>query len=387
MQKRYIEPAILETLAEKMVFVGGPRQVGKTTMALHLIHSARGAKHPAYLNWDIALDRQKIQQEQFPAQEPLLVLDEVHKYARWRQVVKGFYDAFYPGKQLLVTGSARLDHYRKGGDSLLGRYRYFRLHPYSLGELHTKPTPNDTLHLLEYGGFPEPFHAANKRTLRLWQRERFQRLLQEDIASLERVQELSLLGLMIDALPARVGSPLSLQSLREDLHVSHDAIKRWLEITDNLYISFRLAPLGGEKIRAVKKEQKLYLWDWSVIKDKGARFENMVASHLLKYCHFIEDTLGIAMELRYVRDIDKREVDFAIIRDGIPEVMIECKYAPTQNVQALHYFAERLGIKKLFQVHCEASTDYVDTKTGVRVIPLHKLAQELPAVFAPFFGD
>src|SRR3989338_864433 len=124
-EERYIAPSVRQDLKEKMVFIGGPRQVGKTTFALHLATLQRGEEHPAYFNWDIATHRQKIIQEKFPPHEPLVIFDEIHKYKKWRNMMKGFFDLYYPKKQALVTGSARLDYYRKGGDSLQGRYHYY----------------------------------------------------------------------------------------------------------------------------------------------------------------------------------------------------------------------------------------------------------------------
>ena len=269
---RYIADDCRRDLDEKLVFIGGPRQVGKTTLALHMLGSKSGAGHPAYLNWDIATHRQRILNGELPV-EPLVVLDEIHKFARWRSLLKGFYDEHFPVRSALVTGSARLDYYRKGGDSLQGRYHYYRLHPYSLTELSNQPTPDDLQTLLRFGGFPEPLARQNTTHWRRWQRERQARVFADDLTSLERVNEVSMLELLFAALPSRVGSPLSLQALRRELQVSHDSIRRWLTIFDNLYLTFRLSPFGSPRVRAVKKEQKLYLWDWSVLEEIGPRFE------------------------------------------------------------------------------------------------------------------
>jgi len=269
--KRYLFDNVKKSLQEKMVFVGGPRQVGKTTLAFQLLGAEKGSEPPAYLNWDIAAHRQAIMREEYPAESALIAFDEIHKFARWREAMKGFYDRYYPKKHALVTGSARLDFYRKGGDSLVGRYHYFRLHPFSLCEMSAKPTREDLDQLLRFGGFPEPLFAGSERGWRLWQKQRVSRVLEEDLLSLERVREVSLLGLLLDALPAKVGSPLSLQSLREDLQVSHESIQKWVQIFENLYLCFRLPPFGTSAIRAVKKEQKLYFWDWSQVAEPGAR--------------------------------------------------------------------------------------------------------------------
>lgn len=371
---RYIADDCRKDLKEKLVFIGGPRQVGKTTLALHLLGSRRGAKHPGYLNWDIAGHRQRIIVGELPA-EKLVVFDEIHKFARWRGLLKGFYDEHFPERSALVTGSARLDHYRKGGDSLQGRYHYYRLHPYSLREVNPDPTRDDLEALMRFGGFPEPLARQNAVHWKRWQRERNSRVFADDLRSLERITEVSLLELLFAALPARVGSPLSLQALRQALQVSHDSIRRWLTIFDNLYLTFRLSPFGSPRVRAVKKEQKLYLWDWSGLEDSGPRFENLVAAQLAKYCHFREDTEGFAMELRYLRDTDRREVDFVVLQDGHPKFAVECKAGEKSASPHLRYFRDRTEIPVFYQVHL-GDKDYLAAR-NIRVLPFTTFVREL----------
>lgn len=348
---RYLEPFIAPVLSRKMVFIGGPRQVGKTTLALSLVGEGADETHPAYLNWDDPRAATRIRRLELPPGESLIVLDEIHKYARWRNLVKGIYDTEKSRRRIVVTGSARLDHYRKGGDSLANRYRYFRLHPFSVGELSASPTKSDVDSLLRFGGFPEPFLLHDEREHRLWQRDRVARVVRGDLRDLEQVREISLVEQLVDLLPARVGSPLSIKSLREDLEVDHKTVERWITILENLYLCFRISPFGASRVRAVKKERKLYLWDWSMVPEGGARFENLVASQLLKYCHFLEDTEGHAMELRFLRDTDKREVDFVVLKDRKPIFAVECKSGERSVSPAIHYFADRTSIPRFFQVH------------------------------------
>jgi len=349
---RYLRAPVREALERgKMAFVGGPRQVGKTTFALSLLGRGADERHRAYVNWDNPIAAAQLRKLELPEKEPLLVLDEIHKYARWRNLVKGIFDTEKTRRKFIVTGSARLDYYRKGGDSLAGRYRYFRLHPFSLREMSRSPTPGDLSSLLKFGGFPEPLFAQSERELRLWQRTRLSRVMRDDLRDLERVREISLVEHLADLLPARVGAPLSLRSLREDLEVDHKTVERWLTILENLYVCFRISPFGSPKIRAVKKEKKVYLWDWSMVPEPGARFENLVAAQLLKYCHWVEDTEGHEMELRFLRDTDKREVDFVVLRDRKPQFAVECKTGEKAASPATHYFAQRTPIPKFFQVH------------------------------------
>ena len=349
---RYLRPAILKALASgKMAFIGGPRQVGKTTLALGLLGADATERHPAYVNWDVPRMAAALRRGELPAGEPLIILDEVHKYARWRNLVKGLYDTEKSIRRIVVTGSARLDYYRKGGDSLANRYRYFRLHPFSVNELGKVDSAGALDRLLAFGGFPEPLFARDQTDHRLWQRDRLSRIVRDDLRDLEHVREISLVEALVDLLPERVGSPLSVANLRQTLEVDHKTVERWLQILENLYVAFRVAPYGAPKIRAVKKERKLYLWDWSAVPDAGARFENLVACQLLKYCHWREDTEGRSMELRYLRDTDKREVDFVVLADRRPVFAVECKSGDRAVGPAVHYFAERTPIPRFFQVH------------------------------------
>ncbi len=365
----------MEDLAKKMVFIGGPRQVGKTTFAQNLIPNYK-AGHGAYLNWDDPEHRQKILNKRWPPSEKLIVFDEIHKYAKWRNLVKGYFDTQKENHSFLITGSARLDHYRKGGDSLLGRYHYYRMHPYTLGELNYE---RDALvALIRFGGFPEPLSTQDSRTLRRWHIERVSRLIEEDLRSLEHVRELSLLEQLAGALPERVGSPLSIKKLAGYLEVDFKTANRWVSILENLYFAFRIPPFGAPKIRAVKKEQKLYLWDWSQVTSSGARFENLVASHLLKYCHFIEDTEGYRMELRFLRDTDRREIDFVVLKEKKPLFAVECKSGEKSLSPHIRYFAERTNIPAFYQVHL-GEKDFGQPKTG-RTLPFRTFCKELNLV-------
>jgi len=371
---RYLVPAIKKALEKKMVFLGGPRQVGKTTLALSLLGPDADESHSAYLNWDHPRIPPLLKRAELPLNEPILLFDEVHKYRNWRNLMKGIYDTEKSRRKIVVTGSARLDYYRKGGDSLANRYRYFRLHPLSLLEINSRPQASDLEALLEFGGFPEPFFAQDKTELRIWQRDRISRVIREDLRDLEQVREISLLEQLVELLPDRVGSPLSLNRLREDIGVDHKTVSRWITIFENLYVCFRLPPYGSPKIRAVKKEQKLYLWDWSSIGEKGPRFENLVASQLLKYCHWREDTEGYRMELRYLRDTDKREVDFVVLKDRKPLFAVECKTGDKAFSPHLHYFAERTPIPQFYQVHMGTSSY---SKGNISMMPFAQFCVDL----------
>lgn len=356
---RYLQKQIEQDLQEKMVFVGGPRQVGKTTLAKAILGTNEG-----YLNWDIPEQRSQILKRNIPL-TPLVVFDEIHKNRQWRNYLKGLYDERHESLQILVTGSARLDFYRFGGDSLQGRYHYLRLHPLSVAELAIQEEKG-FMDLLSLGGFPEPFFSGSLEKARRWSHEYRSRLIQEDIMSLEYIHDVGNLELLMLRLPDLVGSPLSLNALREDLQVSHGTVNKWLKILERLYGIFRLSPFGAPKIRAVKKEQKHYHFDWSLVPDQSKRFENMVASHLLKWVHFVDDTEGRDIELRYFRDVDGREVDFVIMEDGKPVRFIECKWSDGGIDPSLRYLKERFPEAEAWQIYAVGTKKY-RSRGGVSV--------------------
>ena len=372
---RYLFKSVKNDLNEKMVFIGGARQVGKTTFALSYLEPPIPA-NPGYQSWDNTTARSSLIRGELPANQKLIVLDEIHKYARWRNLVKGFYDTYGDVTSFLITGSARLDFYHRGGDSLQGRYHYYRLHPFSPGEINRNPNRNDIELLLKFGGFPEPLLEGEERAWRRWKRERMARVIYDDIRDLENVREISLIELLVEELPNRIGSPLSVRNLKDTLLVAHDTVERWLTILERIYLCFRIPPYGAPRIRAVKKEQKLYLTDWSNIPLPGERFENFVACQLLKYCHFLEDTEGWRMELRFLRDTDKREIDFIVLKERKPLFAVECKTGERSVSQGISYFRERTDIPRFYQVHL-GTKDWGDAEKNVRVLPYHVFCKEL----------
>lgn len=369
---RYLHSAITDDLNEKMVFLGGPRQVGKTTLAKHVLQKIKSSH---YLNWDNLTDRKIILTNHIPTDAKLVVLDEIHKYRLWRTVVKGYFDKYFPSSNILLTGSAKLDHFRKGGDSLVGRYHYFRLHPFTLPEMSSRCEPDHLKSLLQFGGFPEPLFRHENRHLKRWQKERVSRVVTQDLRDLQFVKDISLIELLCELLYARVGSPLSIKSLSEDLSVSPHTVNHWIEILESLYFCYRVAPYGVNRARAVKKIQKLYLWDWSQCANEGAIFENLVAAHLLKYCHFHSDYNGDKMELSYLKDVDGKELDFIVIKNKKPLFAVECKTGEKQIQRSVPFFQARFNIPKVYQVHL-GSKDFGNAEKGGQIIPFYKFCLE-----------
>jgi predicted AAA+ superfamily ATPase len=366
--RRYLQDQVEHDLARKMVFLAGPRQVGKTTLARSLEGGAGG-----YLNWDVAADRERILRGRFP-DAPLWVLDEVHKYHRWRNLLKGLWDGRDAGRRILVTGSARLDLYRRGGDSLQGRYHLLRMHPFSVAEVGAI-SPDAFGQLLRLGGFPEPFLGGSETQARRWSRDYRTRIVRDEVQDLERVSDLGTLELLVLSLPERVGSPLSLNALREDLGVSHRTVARWMDVLERLCAVFRVPPFGAPRLRAVRKSQKHYHLDWSVVPEP-ARFENLVACHLLKWVHHEQDVNGRDLDLRYFRDVDGREVDFVVVEGRRAVLVVEAKWSDADPDPSLRYLRERIGPTEAWQVSATGTRDFV-TPDGIRVAPATKLLSRL----------
>ncbi len=370
---RYVKEKILTDLTRKMVFVGGPRQVGKTTLAENIAEHL-GLPH-LILNWDDDQDREKILKQEFSINRGLLIFDELHKNRRWRNYLKGLYDKRKRDFQILVTGSARLDLYRFGGDSLQGRYFYHRLHPLSVKELRITAA-DDLLKLLQYSGFPEPYFQQDLIEKKRWANTYRTRLIKEDLRDLESVTELSAIETLALRLPALVGSPLSLNSIREDLQVAHASVQKWLFVFEKLYYIFKVLPFGAPNIKAVKKQYKHYHYDWTLGESEGARFENFIASHLLKWCHYQEDSFGRLLELKYYRDSEKREVDFVLTEDSKPILFLEVKLSDRNTTDGLVYLKRKYPSVRAAQVVLKTSERTFD-KHGIEVLDALSFLSEL----------
>lgn len=383
MIKRYPYQAISADLKEKMVFVAGPRQVGKTTLAQYI--GKHNYTSSAYFNWDYQPDRKNITNLQFPGDAKLLIFDELHKYKQWKNYLKGLYDKHKEIFNILVTGSAKLDIYRKGGDSLMGRYFHHILHPFSLAELEgidNKTIPFKNLNfstvkaaevlkqLLHFGPFPEPFLKQNTTHWRRWQIERSERLVKEDIRDLRMIGDLSSLQILVDLLPSKAASLLSVDNIRQDLQVAHKTAVNYLNILELFYFHFRIYPYTKKPLRSLKKMSKLYLWDWSALSNEGAKFENLVAAHLLKFADFLQNTQGYKSQIYYLRDPEGREVDFLFTVDNRPWFAVEAKLEAGKVSPALLYFSKKIQIPFLFQVTQVPNID--EFRQGIRIISADK---------------
>lgn len=373
--ERIYEHLLRDHLAteRQMAIVAGPRQVGKTT-------SSRAAAGPhSYLNWDNQADRllisrgpdavaDRLQLASLQATVPRIVFDELHKCRSWRTFLKGFFDLYGARAKIVVTGSARLGFFRRSGDSMMGRYSLYRMHPISVGELarsarHHADVLQTTVHppariddsawsnLSTFGGYPEPFLRAETRFYNRWRRLRTELLFRDDIRDLTRVEEAARIEVLGRLLAARAGAILEYSSLATDANVSVDTARRWTAILEALFFAYTVRPWFRNVPKSLRKQPKVYLWDWSQIQDSGARFENFIASHLLKAVHWWTDVGLGTFELHYLRDKAKREVDFLVTRDEQPWLLVEAKLSAARGLSPeLAYFQRITGAPHAVQV-------------------------------------
>lgn len=360
----------------QMFFLTGPRQVGKTTLCRSLVES------PAYLNWDNQDHRtiilggpERVSEAtgltSLRASKPVVIFDEIHKYPRWKTFLKGFFDTYSDRVKIVVTGSSRLDIFNRGGDSLMGRYFSYRLHPLSArevcipepaaGEIQNHHRIDDKAFddLMRYGGFPEPFLKAETRFYNRWKRLRQQLLLREDLRDLTRVQGVDQIEILAELLKHQAGQLVNYSRLASRIKVSVDTVRRWITVLRSLYYCFTLQPWTRSIPRSLLKQPKVYLWDWAMLDDAGARLENFVASHLLKAVHWWTDNGDGEFDLYFIRDKDKREVDFLVTRNKKPWFLAEVKAGHGSSLNKnLFYFQEMTGAGHAFQI--SFSLDYED---------------------------
>lgn len=403
--KRIYEALLQEHFSNErqMAFVAGPRQVGKTTLTKQLC-----GEGDVTFNWDRSDDRQNILKGSdfiveacglsdlaVSAARPLIAFDEIHKFRQWKNFLKGLFDAVESSASILVTGSARLNVYKRGGDSLMGRYFLYRMHPLSIGELIDRPyqpclisdpafISKDAFELLyRFGGFPEPFTRATDRFYKRWIALRTEQMFREDLRDLTRVQDIDQLMTLSQIVMRQAGSLVNYSSLANQICVSVDTIRRWMTLLESIYFSFRIRPWFRNVAKSLRKQPKVYPWDWSPIQDEGARTESFVASHLLKAVHWWTD-LGLGQfDLFYIRDTAQREVDFLIAKDAEPWMMIEVKKSRKEPLSpALKHFSQVLKVPFAYQAVMDLEQVDADCFDASRVgkpirVPLRTLLSQL----------
>ena len=380
MKRIYDEILKAHLLSEdEMIFLSGPRQVGKTTTSKL---AANFTDRFLYLNWDNADERSQILQgpkkiielaklSTLSDKKPIIALDEIHKYEDWKNFLKGLYDTYGNDVSIIVTGSAGLDIYKRGGDSLMGRYFPYRMHPISVAEclrtnlldteisLPQKIDSDEYEALCEFGGFPKPFLKRNTRFSGRWQNLRKQQLFREDIRDINIIQDINRLEVLADLLMAQSASAITYSSLAKHIRVSVDTVTRWIEVLESFYFCYRIRPWSKNIPRSLIKEPKIFLWDWSLVKDLGAKAENFIATHLLKAIQYWTDCGFGEYGLHYLRTLDKREVDFLVTKNNKPWFLVEVKNSNNQRISPhLEHFQSQIKAPHAFQVALNMA--YVD---------------------------
>ena len=343
--ERQQKAAIIKDLQKKMVFLAGPRQAGKTTLCMSV---AEEFESHAYLSYDIAEDRRIIEKEAWPHEVELIILDEIHKMPKWKSYLKGVYDGRLKHQKFLISGSARLEIFTQVGDSLAGRFFLHRLFPLSPSECEAVHTSYTLDRFLERGGFPEPFLAENKTEADRWRLQYIDSLLRTDVLDFENIQNVKAIRLIFELLQERVGSPLSYNSIAEDVLISPHTVKKYIEILEALYIIFKVTPYSRNIARSLLKEPKIYFFDSGLVRgDEGIVFENFVAACLLKYVHLRIDYQAQPYALKYLQTKERKEVDFALILDKKLEKLIEVKLSDSTPSRNLYYFHEKYEVPAL----------------------------------------
>ncbi len=345
-------------LGRRMLFLSGPRQVGKTT----LVGSTLCPKKEAYFNWDDRKVRKLYQKDSdfFAATDSeWLCFDEIHKRPQWKDILKGAYDTHQGRFRFVITGSARLETFQRSGDSLVGRYFHTRLFPINLPDfrktdftlpdrpekfLQQAADQRDSGHLedlLRLGGFPEPLFSGREEFWKRWSINHNDLIVREDLRDLTKVLELDKVENLLEILRPSVGNTVSYRNLADDLETTHGSIKRWLQILNRVQLVFSVPPYSKKIRRAYKKERKWYFMDWRFAEKN--RFENYIACSLLRAVTLWTDRFGDRMSLHFVRTHDGTEVDFLICREGTPWLLVESKEGSPEVTSACHRFSGLFG--------------------------------------------
>jgi len=364
---------ILQDLQKKLVIIVGPRQSGKTWLAKNI---AKEYTHSQYLNYDSLADRKIIQAQSWLDTTDLLILDELHKMPDWKNYLKGVFDTKRDNLHILVTGSARLEVYNQLGDSLAGRYFSHRLLPFSLAELaQIGEQAGEINKLLEQSGFPEPFLAEDLITANRWRAQYINSILTTDVFEFDKVQNINAMRTIFDLLRRKVGSPVSYKSMAEDVNVSSTTVKKYIDILESLFVIFKVPPHSNNIARSLLKESKIYFFDSGLINNNpGTQFENLVAVSLLKHVYAKFDYEAMEYKLNYLRTKEGKEVDFALVKDGVIEQLIEVKQTNHDISKTLEYFCNKYNHPGV-QLVKNLGSEY--TKDKIRVLKAENYLTEL----------
>ena len=380
MIERFIEDIFTsEDFDKQMRFLAGPRRSGKTFIAKNFLNAVHCEN--LYYNWDIKNVRQRyIKDQDFylndinkGKKDIWICFDEIHKVKKWKNILKEHFDKNEDKNiKTIVTGSARLDLFRKAGDSLAGRYFLFHLYPLILSEISKRKSVVNDLNLsaedfvkkrleqdsnedefemlFKFSGFPEPLINGKETFHNKWKDDYIEKLIYEDLREISQIKDLDKITELILTLPNKVGSLLSVNSLREDLEISFETVKNYLRALELVYALFFIKPYTKKISRTIKKENKVYFFDWTRIENPGVRFENYVACELKALTSLWSDAGYGKADVFFVRTKDGKETDFLIIKENKPWILFEVKLS-SQEIENHHFnLAKHLGEIPVVQI-------------------------------------
>jgi len=395
MEERKLYFKVWDELSQEksMVFMVGPRQAGKTTLAQII---SKSFTNSLYFNWDIHDHRTKFYANsdffedvtRKDDSKPLIILDEIHKFKDWKNYLKGTYDKFHDRYLFLVSGSGRLDV-----------YPLFRLLPFTIAELgginldieaflknplgiqivKREELKEKWNRLSELSGFPKPYLVNKKASYRRWSNTYSNQLIREDIRDLTAVKSVKEMEILYHLLPSKVGSPLSIPSLASDLRVTYNSIRNWLSVFEMFFLVFSVYPWTKKISRAIQKERKVYLWDSPRIEDESRRFENMVAAELWRAVTQWNDLGYGTFSLHFIKNKEKQEVDFLLANGGKPFLLVEAKISDEQPSPALRKFQTALNIPavQLLMEH-EGYKSISNGGQNILIAPAYQWLSQLP---------
>ncbi len=372
-----------EWILNRMLFISGPRQVGKTTYIKNKIAKLGGS----YFNWDDKEVRNAYNAEasffvDSSKEGTIVAFDEIHKRHKWKDILKGIYDVHKDNYQFVISGSARLDTFRRAGDSLVGRYFLTHIFPISIVELARKDfneyTSAKTLikamqdsksnivdrssyeDLIKLGGFPQSFFSGSESVWRRWQKQHQELLIREDLRDLSNIQKLDSVEILVKLLRDRVSSTISHNSLTEDLQTDNKTVKLWLTQLEKIMLSFTVQPWSKQVIKSVRKNPKVYFYDWSFVEDPGARFENFIATQLYRTITLWNDRYGYDFGLYFVRNYKGNEIDFCISFKSKPWLLVEVKHGYPEWDQGLVKLKNELKIPTIVVTNQKNWNSFID---------------------------
>jgi uncharacterized protein len=351
MIKRNIEPVLVDLAGRyPVVTITGPRQSGKTTLCRKVFPALK------YVNLEAPDTRMYASEDPrgfLAANSGGVILDEIQRTPDLLSYIQTIVDENNRPGQFVLTGSQQFEVMNTICQSLAGRTALLKLMPFSISELSQTP-PFDIDRLMMTGFYPRIHDQQLYPSQALG--DYLETYVERDLRQLALLKDLSLFEKFLKLCAGRVGQLLNLQSLGNDVGVSHSTARAWLTLLEASYIIFVLQPWHANISKRLIKSPKLYFHDvglaayllgltneMQVSRDplRGNLFENMVIIEALKYRY----NLGLRNNLFFYRESNGNEVDL-IAENGRDLLAIEIKSGATVNpdfFKGLQHFKKAAG--------------------------------------------